>query len=252
MSFGTAFIIFLTGIVAGMVNAVAGGGSLVTFPVLLALGYPPVLANVSNNIGLTPGTFSSVMIYRRELEGQRKTFFLLGPASIVGSVTGALLLLALPESVFKAAVPPLIALASVLLALQPRIRKWVVRKNHPDLHHKIILVIGVYLTGIYGGYFGAAQGVILITLLAIVLGESMQRVNAMKNLLALAINAIASVYFIVFTNISWSIVLLVSIGTAVGSQIGARYGRKLPDATLRRCIVVVGIAIAIYLGVIWR
>lgn len=252
MSFSAELIIFFTGILAGVVNAVAGGGSLFTFPVLLALGYPPVLANVSNNIGLTPGTLSSVLIYRRELSGQRQTFFLLGPATVVGSATGALLLLALPESAFKSAVPPLIAGSSILIALQPRIRKWVVKKSYPDRHHKIFLVAGVYVTGVYGGYFGAAQGVILITLLAIVLGETMQRANAMKNLLALSINTIASAYFMIFTNISWSIVLLVSLGTLGGSQIGARYGRRLPDTTLRRCIVVVGLTIALYLAVLWH
>ena len=176
-----ALAIFAAGLAAGTINVIVGSGSLITFPTLLALGYPPVLANVSNNVGLVPGSASAVVAYRRELVGQRSRVVKLGAASLTGGITGAVLLLALPSSVFKAAIPALVLLATVLMAVQPRVSAWLAARGERHVHGGAPLLVGVFLTGIYGGYFGAAQGVILISLLAIFIDDDLQRLNGTKN-----------------------------------------------------------------------
>jgi hypothetical protein len=247
-----ALAILAAGLAAGTVNVVVGSGSLITFPTLLALGYPPVLANVSNTVGLAPGNASAVVAYRRELRGQRGRLVRLGSASLLGALLGAALLLALPHSVFKAAVPGLIALASVLMALQPRIRAGLETRHHHRTHGGAALVLGVFLTGIYGGYFGAAQGVVLIALLAIFIDDDLQRLNGTKNALALTSNAVAALFFIATTHIAWSVAGLIAAGSVIGGQLGGRYGRRIPAAILRGVIVVVGIGVAVGLAVAWH
>jgi len=247
-----ALAIFSAGLAAGTVNAIVGSGSLITFPTLLALGYPPVLANVSNNVGLVPGSASAAVAYRRELEGQRPRLVKLGAASLTGGITGAVLLLALPSSVFKAAIPALVLLATVLMALQPRVSAWLAARGDRHVHGGAPLIVGVFLTGIYGGYFGAAQGVILISLLAIFIDDDLQRLNGTKNVLALVVNGVAAVTFILFTTVSWSVVALIAAGSTIGGQLGGIYGRRLPTDILRVCIVVVGLAVAIVLFVAWH
>jgi len=247
-----ALAIFAAGLGAGTVNVIVGSGSLITFPTLLALGYPPVLANVSNNVGLVPGSVSAVHAYRRELVGQRSRMLTLGPASLAGGLTGAVVLLALPHSVFKAAVPVLVLIASVLMALQPRVARWLAARGERHVNGGAPLIIGVFLTGIYGGYFGAAQGVILISLLAIFIDDDLQRLNGAKNALALIVNAVAGVLFILFTHISWSVVALIAVGSTIGGQLGGHYGRRLPTAVLRVCVVVVGLSVSVVLFVAWH
>jgi uncharacterized membrane protein YfcA len=252
MSPGAALAIFVTGVAAGTVNVVVGSGSLITFPTLLALGYPPVLANVSNSVGLTPGNVSATVAYRRELVGQRQRLLTLGGASLLGGLVGATLLLALPHSVFKAAVPVLIAVAAVLMALQPRMRTRLEARGTTGTHGGAGLFVGVFLTGIYGGYFGAAQGVILIALLAIFIDDDLQRLNGTKNALALIVNAVAGVVFIATTHIAWSVAGLIAAGAIIGGQVGGRYGRRLPAPLLRGVIVVAGLGVAIGLAVEWH
>ena len=247
-----ALAIFAAGLAAGTINAIVGSGSLITFPTLLALGYPPVLANVSNNIGLVPGSASGVVAYRRELEGQRSRMIKLGAASVTGAVIGAVLLLALPSSVFKAAIPVLVLLATVLMAVQPRVSAWLAARGERQVHGGAPLLVGVFLTGIYGGYFGAAQGVILISLLAIFIDDDLQRLNGSKNVLALIVNSVAAILFILFATVSWSVVALIAAGSTIGGQLGGHVGRRLPAGVLRVCIVVVGFAVAIVLFVAWH
>ena len=242
-----ALAIFAAGLAAGTVNVIVGSGSLITFPTLLALGYPPVLANVSNNVGLVPGSASAVVAYRRELVGQRSRVMQLGAASLTGGVTGAVLLLALPSSVFKAAIPGLVLIATVLMAIQPRVTAWLASRGERHVHGGTPLLVGVFVTGIYGGYFGAAQGVILLSLLGIFIADTLQRLNAVKNVLALIANGVAAILFVFFADVAWLVVVLIAVGSVLGAQLGAQVGRRLPATAMRAVIVVVGLVAAIKL-----
>ncbi len=245
MSLGEVVAIALAGLGAGGINTLVGSGTLITFPVLLAFGYAPVTANVSNTIGLVPGSVSGAIGYRRELRGQRGRARRLGTASVLGGVTGAALLLVLPASAFKAIVPVFIALALVLTVLQPRIAAWLVHRQI-DLersHAGALTLLGVYLTGVYGGYFGAAQGIMLLAILGVALAQDLQRTNALKNVLAGLVNGVAGVYFILFApHVVWGAAAIIAGSSIVGAQLAARYGRGLPDRALRALIVVVGVS----------
>ena len=243
------------GLVAGTVNTVVGSGSLLTFPTLLAFGYSPLVANVSNTVGLVPGSVSGAIGYRKELRGQRARTLRLSVASLAGGLLGAGLLLLLPSSSFEKVVPFLVLLACVLVIVQPRLAERVAARrqalgHNPD-HHEPLLDVGVFLTGIYGGYFGAAQGVILIALLGIFVDESLQRLNAVKNVLAALVNGIAAVLFIAFAPVAWLPALLIAAGAIVGGQIGAKFGRRLPPNLLRLLIVVVGLVVTVKLFWSW-
>src|SRR4051794_5151880 len=204
------------GAVAGAVNAVVGSGSLVTFPTLVALGYPPVTANVSNTVGLVPGGISGAIGYRRELRGQWRRCAILGCGTAVGAVIGGVLLLQLPDAVFDAVVPILILLACALMALRPA------PAGHGAGRNRIgLAVVGALFTGIYGGYFGAAQGIILLAVLRLCFDEDLQRLNGVKNVLAGLANGVAAVYFIVAADVDWGVALLIAAGSIVGAQLGA-------------------------------
>jgi len=238
--------VVLAGVAAGTINTVVGSGTLITFPTLLAVGVPPVTANVSNTIGLVPGSLSGAVGYRRELSGQRGRLLRLGSASLVGGVAGAALLLVLPEAAFDAVVPVLIALGCVLVVLQPRVSRWVAdraaargREVHPHGAGWVWLL--VMLTGVYGGYFGAAQGVLLMAVLGVGLQETMQRNNATKNVLAMIVNAVAALVFIALADVDWAVAGLIAAGAVVGGQLGATVGRRLPPVVLRGVIVLVGV-----------
>ncbi|MDF5754889.1 sulfite exporter TauE/SafE family protein [Spongiactinospora sp. TRM90649] len=237
-----AVAVLAAGIAAGSINAVVGSGSLITFPTLLAFGYPPIVANVSNNVGLVPGGVTGVLGYREELKGQRGRLTRLGVASVAGSVAGGLLLLNLPETAFKVIVPVLIGLALVLVVAQPWLnRRLAARRANPHPHGGPWLWLGVLGAGMYGGYFGAAQGVVLIGLLGTFLDEDLQRVNAAKNVLSLLVNSAAAVLFVFVAPLDWWAVLMVALGSMIGGYLGARVGRRLPAAVLRGVIVVVGV-----------
>jgi uncharacterized protein len=241
-------LVLAAGMFAGTINTVVGSGTLVTFPVLLAVGYGPVTANVSNTLGLVPGSVSGAIGYRAELAGQRSRILTLGSASLIGGIVGAILLLSLPSEAFAAIVPALIALALVLVVLQPRLaRALTARRGEVRPHGGPLLWSGVFGTGVYGGYFGAAQGIILLALTGIALPEDMQRLNALKNVLAGLVNGVAAVVFIIFATVAWLPALLIAVGSAAGGQIGARIGRRLSPALLRGVIVVVGLAAIVQL-----
>jgi uncharacterized membrane protein YfcA len=235
-----AAAVLAAGVGAGAINAVVGSGSLITFPTLLAVGLPPITANVSNNIGLIPGGVTGVLGYRAELKGQASRLVRLGVASVTGSLAGGLLLLRLPERAFQIIVPVLIALACVLVVVQPRLNAWL-SGRHSHAHGGPLLWLGVLGAGVYGGYFGAAQGVVLIGLLGTFLDDDLQRVNAAKNMLSLLVNTTAAILFVLIARVDWIAVLLVAAGSSIGGFLGARVGRRLPPTALRATIVCVGI-----------
>lgn len=238
-----AVLVGAAGIAAGAINTVVGSGTLITFPVLLALGVPPVTANVSNTIGLVPGSFSGAWSYRRELAGQRGRLARLGSASLIGGAAGALLLLSLPPGVFGDVVPVLIIAALVLVVAQPWLsRRLLGAERHGSAARPVLLWAAVLLTGVYGGYFGAAQGVLLIALIALMLETDLQRANALKNVLTGMVNGVAGVLFMILASPDWTYVLIIAVGSAIGGQIGGIIGRRLSPVVLRGFIVVVGIA----------
>jgi uncharacterized membrane protein YfcA len=252
-----AVIIVLAGLAAGTVNTIVGSGSLITFPTLLAFGYPPIIANVSNTAGLVAGSVSGAIGYRRELAGQRARAIRLGVVGVLGGLTGAVLLVALPETAFGRIVPVLVLFAVVLVAIQPRLQRSMAGRRDPQAReHPIALFVTVYLAAIYGGYFGAAQSVILIALLGIFLPDNLQRLNAVKNVLTALINAAAALLFIVapllpglggLPHVDWSVALLLALGSIVGGQVGALVGRRIPAWMLRALIVVVGTVVGVKL-----
>ena len=232
--------ILVAGVAAGTINTVVGSGTLVTFPVLLALGYPPIVANVSNTIGLVPGSLSGVLGYRRELSGQRRRIIRFGIASLIGGTAGAALVLVLPAAAFKAIVPVFIAIALVLIVMQPRlIRRVAARKPQASEHGKAV-ELAVLGSGVYGGYFGAAQGVMLLAVLGVALPDGLQRVNALKNVLAGLVNGVAGIVFALIAPVAWGPALMIAGGSIIGGQLGARFGRRLSPLALRIVIVVVG------------
>ena len=240
-----AVAIVAAGMAAGAVNAVIGSGSLITFPTLLAVGFPPITANVSNNIGLVPGAMSGAFGYRRELEGQATRVRTLAVASATGGLTGAVLLLRLPSQVFASLVPVLVLLACLLLALQPQLSRWVASRRAEDARDVgwVPMAI-VFAAGIYGGYFGAAQGIILLATLAVFVPDHLHRSNAVKNVLAGTVNGVAAVFFILFADVDWTVVVLIALGSVVGATLGARYGRRIPSTILRVAIIVLGVLVA--------
>ena len=247
-----AGVVLLAGLAAGAINAVVGSGTLITFPTLLALGVSPVPANVANGIGLVPGGVAGAVGYRRELRGQRRRILVLAGASVLGGALGAVLLLALPSAAFAAVVPVLIGLGCLLVVLQPRIQAWVARRHEatggvPE-HGAWWVWPGALLVGTYGGYFGAAQGVLLMAVLGTGIDEPLQRLNGVKNVLAAITNAVSGLVFVIVASVDWRIAGLIAAGSVVGGLLGARYGRRLPSSVLRGLIVLVGVvALAFFL-----
>ncbi|MCZ7413888.1 MULTISPECIES: sulfite exporter TauE/SafE family protein [unclassified Streptomyces] len=238
-----------SGVAAGGINAVVGSGTLITFPTLLAFGYPPVLANVSNNIGLVPGVLSAAYGYRRELRGQRRRVLRFATASFAGGLTGAILLLTLPAETFAAVVPVLILTACVLVLLQPRLNRWLTSRRPADAHPDggVPLWLGVLGTGVYGGYFGAAQGVLMMGLFGSCLPDDLQRLNAVKNVLSSVVNGVAAVVFIAVARVDWAAAGAIALGATLGGLLGARIGRRLPPAVLRAVIITVGLTASVVL-----
>jgi uncharacterized membrane protein YfcA len=239
--------VLAAGVGAGMINAVVGSGTLLTFPTLLALGYPAVTANVSNNIGLVFGGVTATWGYRRELRGQGHRLRKLAPLSLVGAVTGAVLLLRLPPAAFEAIVPLLIGVSVVLVLIQPRLAA-AVQRRRADAGGATDRIgapasAGTLLAGVYGGYFGAAQGVLLMGILGAVLPDDLQTINGIKNALALVVNFVAAVTFLVVRPeaVNWEIVGLIAVGSLLGGAFGARVGRALPPAVLRAVVAFVGV-----------
>lgn len=250
-------LLLLAGVAAGTVNVAVGSGTLITFPTLLALGVPPVTANVSNTLGLIPGTLAGVVGYRRELAGQGRRFVLFGAVSVAGGAAGAALLLTAPSEVFAVLVPVLVALACVLVAVQPRLQRRLIERESArtdadgtaatrPAHGSVLVLLLVGLTAVYGGYFGAAQGAVLLGVMGTGLIEHLQRLNALKNALVLLINGVSGVIFLAVAPISWVAVGLIAAGSVVGGALGSRIGRRLPPAALRATILVVGAVTIVY------
>lgn len=253
MTWTELLLVALAGGGAGLINAVVGSGTLITFPTLLALGVPPVIANVSNSIGLAPGNLSAALASRPELAGQRARMVRYGLASLIGSIIGALLLLRLPSSAFDAIVPVLIGLGCVLVIIGPWLTRRVAARRErrglgdvaPDGPPWLFFVI--ILTGMYGGYFGAAQGVLVMAIMGVAMAETMARLNGLKNVLVMIANAVAGVVFVIVSEVDWWIVLAIAVGSVLGAQVGARIGRRLPPVIYRGVIVLVGVVAIIAL-----
>ena len=244
-------LIALAGMWAGAINSLVGSGTLITFPTLVALGFPPVTATMSNAIGLVAGGLTSTLGYRAELAGQWDRLRWQIPASLAGAVIGAYLLLHLPERVFIRIVPVLLILALILVVLGPRIQAYARRRAeeagrsaaHVSPRRMAALVFGTFAVGIYGGYFTAAQGILLIGVMGALLPEDLQRMNAAKNLLTWLVNIVAAVGYtlVAFDRISWTAAGLIAAGSLIGGWLGSRYGRRLSPTALRAVIVVVGL-----------
>ncbi len=244
LGFTDVVLIVLAGFAAGTVNTIVGSGSLITFPTLLAIGYPAVIANVSNTVGLVFGSISGAVGYRRELRDQRGRLLALGSMSLIGGITGSVLLLTLPSSVFRQVVPWLIIVACALVVVQPRLSARLAGGARDSTHGGPALLVGIAATGVYGGYFGAAQGVILLSLLGIFLRDDLQRLNAVKNVLALIANGVAAVVFVVAGHVVWEAAALIGAGSIVGGQVGAQVGRRLPSPVLRGFVITIGLVAA--------
>ncbi|WP_442805896.1 sulfite exporter TauE/SafE family protein [Streptomyces sp. NBC_01341] len=252
MSIWEILAVFAAGVGAGTINTIVGSGTLITFPVLLATGLPPVTATVSNALGLIPGSVSGAIGYRKELAGQRRRILKLSIGALMGGLTGATLLLSLPSTAFETIVPVLVGLALVLVILQPRISKAVQRRRErtgtPARNDGgPLLFVGLMLASVYGGYFTAAQGIIYLSLMGMLLDDTMQRLNAVKNVLAAVVNSVAALFFLFVADFDWTAVVLIAAGSAIGGQIGAKAGRRLSPGFLRALIVVVGSAAIVQL-----
>jgi len=251
VSFWSGVAVALAGTGAGVINTIVGSGTLITFPTLVAIGYPPVTATMSNAIGLVAGGISGTWGYRRELRGQWHRLRWQIPGSVLGAILGSWLLLHLPEKVFQQVVPVLLVAALVLVVIGPRIQTWARNRaeasgrsaEHVTPGRMAALIAGTFAVGVYGGYFTAAQGILLIAVMGALLPEDMQRMNAAKNLLSLLVNVVAAVAYtlVAFDRISWEAAGLIAVGSLIGGFLGAHYGRRLSPGALRAVIVVVGL-----------
>jgi uncharacterized membrane protein YfcA len=243
---GLGFLL-LAGLVAGAVNAVAGGGSLLVFPALLAVGFAPLPANVTNSVAQWPGYLGNVLGVRAELHGQRRRILATSVVAVLGSAVGCVLLLTLPGAVFDAVVPVLVLLASVVLALSPRIKRWIGSPEPGAPDRTAVLLPAVFLAAVYGGYFGGALGVILISTLSLCAHDTLVRLNALKGLLSLVVASVTVLIFGLRAPVDWLAVALLAPTTLVGGFVGGKIAVRLPEHVLRWSVVALGVAVGIYL-----
>lgn len=249
MSLFNEILIFLAAVVAGFINAMAGGGTLVSFPVLLAVGISPVVANVTNTVALVPGTIGGMWSQRNEFQSQYRRLLKLLPVAIVGGVAGGLLILNTSEDAFKSLIPYLILGATLLLGFQVRIKNWVVSRigeAHSEHHNPIFMLSMVFLAAIYGGYFGAGLGVILMAVLGLVTDDSMTRLNFLKQALGFAINLAAAIYFAFSGKVDWMIAFVMIFGSLLGGLIGGKLAGKMKPEVLRWIVVSAGLIAATF------
>ncbi|MEO8070050.1 MAG: sulfite exporter TauE/SafE family protein [Acidobacteriota bacterium] len=237
----------LAALAAGVVNAIAGGGTLVTFPVLTAVGIPPIAANVTNTIALCPGILGGIFAQRRDLQGQAPRLWLTLPIGVVGGVVGGVLLINTREQAFRALIPYLILTATILLAAQDRIRRWLMTHEGHHARQSSLLHVSlpVGIGAIYGGYFGAGLGVILLAVLGLVLDDTLTRLNALKQAIAFAVNLAAAIYFLFSGQVVWPVAIVMAIGALAGGSIGGRLAGRIRPTLLRQMVVVFGVAVAI-------
>ncbi len=247
----TADILLLVGagLLGGAVNAVAGGGSLIVFPALLATGFGTVAANVTNSVAQWPGYLGSVLGFGAELKGQRARLLALTLSAVLGGTAGCVLLLTTPAAAFDAVVPVLVLLASLLLAVQPLIAKRIAPVDDGGGAKRFPLYLAIFVSSVYGGYFGGALGVILIGVLALTIKDSLRRLNALKSALSLVVATVTVVAFGIFGPVDWLAVAVIAPSTLIGGYAGAKVARRLNDTVLRTCVVVFGIGVAVYLFV---
>jgi len=247
LSGGALVLLTLAGFVAGAINAAAGGGSLVTFPALVAVGYPPLIANVTNNVAVSPGYVTGAWSYREELRGQRRRILPLAIVSALGSIAGVGLILVSSQRAFEGIVPFLILAACALLAAQPVIGRWVGERASAYERPGIGSLVGQTLASAYGGYFGAALGVAVLALLGIFFDDTLQRLNALKALLQLVIGATAALGFALLTPVAWGAAAIAGSASLAGGVVGARIARRVSDRVLRGGIVAYGVVAAVWL-----
>jgi uncharacterized membrane protein YfcA len=245
MDAADAALLAAAGVTTGAINAVAGGGSLVSFPALLATGLSPLSANVSNLIATLPGYLSAAATSRAELTGQRARVRLLAAAAGLGAIAGTTLLLVGPADTFAALAPWLVLLACALLAAQPYVSRWVARVHHHTAPTGLVVSVGI--ASIYGGYFGAGLGIVLLAALGLMLEEPMQRLNAIKQVLSLTVAVVSAVAVAMFGPVDWPSVLVVGAGTLVGGRVGVGVARRLPDEVLRGAVIALGVVVAVVL-----
>ena len=245
MDAADAALLAAAGLTTGAINAVAGGGSLVSFPALLATGLSPLSANVSNLIATLPGYLSAAATSRADLAGQRARIRALAGAAALGAAAGTTLLLVGPENTFKALAPWLVLLACALLAAQPFVARWVTRVEHHTAPTRLVVSVGI--ASIYGGYFGAGLGIVLLAALGLTLEEPLRRLNALKQVLSLTVAVVSAVAVALFGPVSWPSALVVGAGTLVGGRVGVGVARRLPDPVLRGLVIALGVTVAIVL-----
>ena len=238
----------LAALTAGMINALAGGGTLITFPTLLAIGLSPVSANVTSTSALCPGFLGGTLAQRDDLKGQKKRLWIVIPAAILGGLTGATLLLQTPEKLFSNLVPFVILLASSLLAMQIPLRNWLTRRQEQPIAKptpEIWLLLPVFLSAIYGGYFGAGLGVILLAVLGLILNDTLTRLNALKQSIAFSTNVAAAFLFIFSGKVVWSVALVMMVAALLGGSVGGRLAGRVKPASLRWIVVTIGFVVGV-------
>ncbi|MFK4788692.1 sulfite exporter TauE/SafE family protein [Microbacterium sp. ZW T5_56] len=247
MELGAVVLLALAGTAAGAINAIAGGGSLVTFPALLALGYPPVIANVTNTVAALPGYVGGAWGYRRELAGQRRRVIVLGLITVAGAVGGSALLLAGSEQTFSAVVPWLVLASTALLAAQPALTRLVTKQRLAGAERLRWAGLGQFGVAVYGGYFNAGLGIMMLGVLGIALRESLQRLNALKSVLSVVASAVSLVFFALFSTVSWPAAAIMAVAGLLGGWMGAAVGRRLPVPLLRWSVVTFGFVVFLVL-----
>ena len=247
MSPGQALLVAVAGFLAGGVNALAGGGTLLTYPALLAVGLPPVLANTTSSVGLLTGYAGGSLAYRRELQGQGHRAVRLVGAGVVGGVLGAVLLLVLDPDAFRAVVPYLVLLACLLLGVQPRVAAELRRRGRAQEHPLWVTQLLIGVGAVYGTYFGAGLGVVMLAVLGLLVADDLQRLNALKGVLSLVINAVGALLFVVTGHVDWLAAALLALGAFGGATLGVALARRLPPNGIRAGVVVAGVTVAVVL-----
>ncbi len=236
----------LAAVAGGFVNAIAGGGTLITFPMLTAVGVPPVIANVTNTVALCPGYVGGTLAQRRDLAGQKKRMWMLLPTGILGGITGGVLLLSTSDATFRKLIPWLILTAVILLAFQDRLRNAILSRlsgaaSHP---HEGWAIPPIFLTAIYGGYFGAGLGVMMLAVLGLSLDDSLTRLNALKQSLSFVINTAAALFFLFSGKVVWTAAAVMAVGALAGGVLGGRVASRLKPSVLRWAVVAIGLVVA--------